>query len=84
MPRFLDSHVAPPDAITADLVAELHAKDLAVQHKHGVRYVKYWYDAATGRVFCLSDAPSKEAALAVHREAHGEMPDDIFQVEEFE
>ena len=40
--------------------------------------------AATGRVFCLSDAPSKEAALAVHRDSHGQMPDDIFEVEEFE
>ena len=84
MPRFLDIHVVPPNAVTAELLAELHAKDLAVEHKHGVRYVKYWYDAATGRVFCLSDAPNKEAALAVHREAHGEMPDDIFEVEEAE
>ena len=46
--------------------------------------VRYWYDAATGRVFCLSDAPDKEAALAVHREAHGLMPDEIFEVQEFE
>lgn len=84
MPRFLDMHVVPAADVTAELLAELHKQDLAVQHKHGVRYVKYWYDAATGRVFCLSDAPSKEAALAVHREAHGQMPDDIFEVEEFD
>jgi hypothetical protein len=84
VPRFLDMHSPPPGDVTVELLAELHAKDLAVQDKHGVRYVKYWYDAATGRVFCLSDAPSKEAALAVHREAHGQMPDDIFEVEEFE
>jgi hypothetical protein len=77
-------HVVPAADVTAELLAELHKQDLAVQHKHGVRYVKYWYDAATGRVFCLSDAPSKEAALAVHREAHGQMPDDIFEVEEFD
>ena len=64
--------------------AGAHAKDLAVQAKYGVRYIKYWYDAATGKVFCLSEAPSKEAALAVHREAHGQMPDDIFEVQEFE
>ena len=83
MPRFLDMHVVPPDQVTPEILAALHKQDLAVQDKHGVRYVKYWYDAATGRVFCLSDAPSKEAALAVHREAHGELPDDIFQVEEF-
>jgi Protein of unknown function (DUF4242) len=83
MPRFLDVHSVPP-GIAAEMIAELHQKDLAVQGKHDVRYVKYWYDAATGKVFCLSEAPSKEAALAVHREAHGEMPDDIFEVQEFE
>jgi Protein of unknown function (DUF4242) len=77
-------HIVPSDEVTAEMLAEAHRLDLAVQSKHGVRYVKYWYDAATGRVFCLSDAPSKEAALAVHREAHGNMPDDIFEVEEFE
>ena len=85
MPRFLDIHPAHP-GLTAEAVAEAHRRDLAVQAKYGVRYVKYWYDPATGKVFCLSEAPTKEAALAVHREAHGEagMPDDIFEVQESE
>ena len=73
-----------PSIATLEALAEAHAKDLAVQHKYGVRYFRYWYDAATGRVFCLSDAPDREAALAVHREAHGLMPDEIFEVQEFE
>lgn len=84
VPRFLDMHILPPHEVTPEILAAAHRQDLAVQDKYGVRYVKYWYDAATGRVFCLSDAPSKEAALAVHREAHGQMPDDIFEVEERE
>jgi hypothetical protein len=83
MPRFLDVHNGAP-GVTLEELAELHRKDLAVQDKYGVQYFKYWYDAATGKVFCLSEAPSKEAALAVHREAHGEMPDEIFEVQEFE
>jgi hypothetical protein len=77
-------HILPPEEVTPEILAAAHRQDLAVQDKYGVRYVKYWYDAATGRVFCLSDAPSKEAALAVHRESHGQMPDDIFEVEEHE
>jgi len=84
MPRFLDMHIVPPGEVSPELLAELHQRDLATQDKHGVRYLKYWYDAATGKVFCLSDAPSKQAALAVHREAHGQMPDDIFEVEEYD
>jgi Protein of unknown function (DUF4242) len=81
MPTFLDVHTVP-QGITTEALLEAHAKDLAVQTKYGVRFLKYWYDAAMGRVFCLSLAPSREAALAVHREAHGLMPDEIFTVEE--
>jgi hypothetical protein len=83
MPRFLDSHTGL-HGISSEDVVELHRRDLATQEKYGVRYLKYWFDPVTGRVFCLSDAPSKEAALAVHREAHGQLPDDIFEVQEFE
>jgi hypothetical protein len=83
MPRFIDIHTLEPGT-APDEVAEAHRRDLIVQSKHGVRYLKYWYDATTGKVFCLSAAPSLEAALAVHREAHGMMPDEIFEVEESE
>ena len=83
MPLFLDSHSLPAGATAAD-VAEAHARDLAVQDKYGVRYLRYWYDPARGRVFCLVLAPDRDAALAVHREANVERPDDIFEVQEFE
>jgi hypothetical protein len=81
MQTFLDMHTVP-EGVTVEAIMEAHTKDLAVAGKFGVRYLKYWYDAAMGRVFCLSLAPSREAALAVHREAHGLMPDEIFTVEE--
>jgi hypothetical protein len=83
MPLFLDSHILP-DGATAEDVAEFHAKDLAIQASFGVQMVKYWYDASRGRVFCLVVAPSREAAVAVHRAASGHEPDDIFEVQEFE
>jgi hypothetical protein len=47
-----------------------------------VRYLKYWFNEKTGEVFCLAEAPDKEAAEAVHREAHGLMADEITEVEE--
>ncbi|MDQ6675159.1 MAG: DUF4242 domain-containing protein [Chloroflexota bacterium] len=85
MPRYLDIHNGQ-FGLTADMLAAGHARDLAVQSKYGVRYLRYWYDAATGKIFCLSEAPSKEAALAVHYEADGDagLPDEIFEVQEFE
>jgi hypothetical protein len=44
--------------------------------------LKYWYDEGSGRVFCLVNAPNKEAAVSVHREAHGLLADEIIEVKE--
>jgi hypothetical protein len=81
MPLYLDVH-NKVDGLTTDMAAEAHKKDLAVQSKYGVNYMRYWYDEGTGKVFCLCTAPSKEAAAAVHREAHGAMADEIIEVHE--
>jgi len=81
MPLYMDVH-DKVDGLTGDAVAGAHEKDLEVQGKHGVNYLKYWYDEGTGKVFCLVDAPSKEAAEAVHREAHGLVADTITEVKE--
>ena len=61
-------------------VAAAHAKDLAVQGRYGVTFVRYWYDEATGKIFCLSDAPNRDAVNAAHREAHGGLADEMFEV----
>jgi hypothetical protein len=81
VPLYLDSHHKVP-GLTREAVAGAHAADLATQGKHGVRYLRYWYDEATGKVFCLAEAPSAEAAIAVHREAHGLLADEITEVTE--
>jgi Protein of unknown function (DUF4242) len=81
MPLYLDVH-NKIDGLTTKMVAEAHKKDLAVQAKYGVNYMRYWYDEGTGKVFCLCQAPSKEAAAAVHREAHGATADEIIEVKE--
>jgi hypothetical protein len=81
MPLYMDVHNRIP-GLTGDAVAGAHQKDLEAQDAHGVNYLKYWYDEGTGKVFCLVDAPSKEAASAVHREAHGLVADEITEVTE--
>ena len=81
MPLFLDIHKRIP-GLTKDAVADAHAKDLATQHKHDVNYVKYWFNERSGEVFCLIEAPDREAAIRVHREAHGLVADEIIEVEE--
>ncbi len=81
MPLYMDTH-HKVEGLTAEAVAGAHARDLEVQKKHGVNYLKYWFNDDTGRVHCLVDAPSKEAAEAVHREAHGLVADEIMEVKE--
>jgi len=81
MPLFMDMH-DHIDGLTENAVARAHEADLKTQDKHGVKYLKYWFDDRTGKVFCLVDAPSKEAAIAVHREAHGLVADRLIEVVE--
>jgi hypothetical protein len=81
MPLYLDVHNRVPD-LTDAVLRDAHQKDLAIQHKYGVKYLRYWYDEGTGKVFCLVEAPSREAAAAVHREAHGMVADEIIEVKE--
>ena len=81
MPLFMDVH-EHIEGLTADAVAKAHQADLETQAKHNVKYLRYWYDTTTGKVFCLIDAPNKEAAIAVHREAHGLVADRLVEVAE--
>ena len=81
MPLFIDHH-KNLEGLTAQAVAEDHKKDLEVQHKHGAKALRYWFNEEKGEVFCLVEAPSAEAADAVHREAHGLGADEITEVKE--
>ena len=81
MPLFMDVH-KKVEGLTAQAVADAHKKDLAVQQKHGVKYLKYWFNEADGAVFCLCEAPNRDAAEAVHREAHGLVADEVIEVKE--
>ncbi|HEU5326028.1 MAG TPA: DUF4242 domain-containing protein [Candidatus Limnocylindria bacterium] len=81
MPLFLDEHEHIP-GLTAAALADAHARDLEVGPRYGVSYLRYWYDEATGKVFCLVDAPTPEAANDVHREAHGLVADRLVAVTE--
>lgn len=81
MPLYLDIHTGV-EGMTPEAAEEAHRRDLEVQEKYGVQYRKYWYDVETKRVFCLVEAPDKEAAEAVHREAHGMVAQEIIEVVE--
>jgi Protein of unknown function (DUF4242) len=81
VPLYMDVHTIEGGVSAAD-VEKAHLADLAEQGKHDVRYLRYWVDEPEGKVFCLVEAPSAEAAETVHREAHGLVADHLFQVQE--
>ncbi len=82
MPLYMDVHHHLPEGATAADVAGAHEADMAIQGQYGVDYRSYWVDEQAGKVFCLVEAPNPEAAATVHREAHGLVADEIFEVTE--
>jgi hypothetical protein len=81
MPLYMDVHHIS-GGVTANDVAQAHVADLETQGSYDVKYLRYWVNEPEGKVFCLVEAPSPDAAATVHREAHGLVADSIFEVQE--
>jgi len=81
MALFMDVHTMNGGVDITD-VAQAHAADLRTQDRYGVNYLRYWVDEQEGKVFCLVEAPDADAAVSVHREAHGLVADAVFAVAE--
>lgn len=79
MPLFLDLHNLP-EGITSAHVAEMHQADLDIEHKYNCRGLTYWCDEKRKTAFCLIEAPSKEALIELHENAHGAVPTQIIEV----
>lgn len=80
MPLYMDLHKYP-NGITKEECEMAHLQDLKVQERYGVKYLKFYVNEDAGMVFCLIDAPDKEACHAVHDEAHGDIATEIIEVE---
>lgn len=81
MPTYMDVHTME-GGVSASDVAGAHQADLETQTKYGVNYKSYWVDEGAGKIFCLVDAPDAETAAKVHREAHGLVAQEIYEVSE--
>jgi AraC-like DNA-binding protein len=69
------------EAVTAEVVAQIHQEDLKIQHKYGCRGLTYWFDDARKTAFCLVEAPNENAIIGMHEHAHGEIPNQIIEVD---
>lgn len=77
---YLDVHHFKPGSVTYEDVANAHLKDLAVEKKYGVEFIKFWVDENHGNVYCLSKAPDTMAIRKTHAKAHGLLPSQIYLV----
>lgn len=77
---YLDVHSIP--SVKYNDVANAHAKDLAIQDKHGVKFLNYWVDEANGVVYCLASATDSASIVNAHKEAHGLLPQEMHAVTE--
>lgn len=80
MPLYMDRHELA--GATAVDVAGAHLKDLELQGRYGVEYLNYWFDYERQRAFCLAKGPNAEAVDAVHRASHGQVANQIIEVDE--
>ena len=76
--RFIDVHTGMKGIDKAGL-KKAHEEDLKLQGAEGVKFLKAWADPSTGKVFCLSEAPNKDAVLRVHKKA-GHESSEIYEV----
>ena len=80
MPLYMDIHEVS-GGVSAEDVAKAHAEDVKIEDKYGVHYHKYWVNEKAGKIFCLCHAPNAEAAVQVHREAHGMVADKVIEIQ---
>ncbi len=81
MPLYMDRHDVSKE-VTAEIVADLHQKDLQIQHKFNCKGLTYWFDDKRKTAFCLVEAPNKAALQEMHDQAHGEVPHRIIEVDD--
>ena len=78
MAKFMDMHSGFV-GVTEEQLREAHQRDMAVEAAEGVHFERAWLDPGTGKVFCLSSGPSKEAVLRVHEHA-GHPAEEIYEL----
>lgn len=78
MAKFIDIHTGMK-GIDKKKLTEEHKKDIEHEKSEGVHFLKSWADPTSGKVFCLSEGPNKDAVLRVHKKA-GHETHEIYEV----
>jgi len=78
MATFMDVHEGFV-GVTAEQLQAAHDADLAIEAEEGVHFVQAWLDPESGKAFCLSTGPSKEAIMRIHERA-GHATTEVYEV----
>jgi len=78
MPKFMDVHNGFV-GVTQEQLAAAHARDLELEGPEGVHFERAWLDPVSGKVFCVSTGPNKEAVMRVH-EAAGHGTGEVYEI----
>lgn len=65
--------------VNAEQLKAAHDADLAIESEEGVHFEKAWLDPESGKVFCLSTGPNKEAVMRIHERA-GHPTNEVYPV----
>ena len=78
MGTFMDVH-SGFFGVTQEQLQAAHDADLAIQDEEGVVYEQAWLDPESGKVFCLSTGPTKDALMRIHDRA-GHPTAEVYQI----
>lgn len=79
MPKFMSSHSVPPGSVTREQVDQMAQ---AAQSDGTVRPYRSFLNLSEGKLFCVMEAPNREALAAWFKKMH--MPCDGITAVEFE
>lgn len=65
-------------------MAAAHQKDLVIENRYGVNFIKYWVDEKNGVVMCLSQTKDSTSVIRTNKEAHGLLPAYVLKVKQGE
>ena len=78
MATFMDVH-SGFFGVTAEQLAEAHARDLAIEKDEDVHFERAWLDPSSGKVFCLATGPNREAVMRIHQRA-GHPTSEVYEL----
>ena len=79
MTRFMDVH-SGFFQVTREQLTKAHARDLEIEADESVHFERAWLDPESGKVFCMSTGPTREAVMRIHERA-GHPTREIYELQ---